>query len=124
MLSSYVPILILTCLVAMFAIVTLIVSDVLGKKRRTIAKGTAYECGMEVHGNARVRLSIHFYLVAVSFIIFDVESIFLIPWAVAAKTFTAMGIGLHVFALVGVFLAILALGLIYEWRMGGLEWDR
>ena len=124
MLSSYVPILILTGLVAAFAVLNLILSDVLGKKRRSLAKGTAYECGMEVQGSARVRLSIHFYLVAVSFIVFDVESIFLIPWAVAAQSFTAMGIGLHVFALVGVFLGILVLGLIYEWRMGGLEWDR
>jgi NADH-quinone oxidoreductase subunit A len=131
MLLDYAPILILTLLVLAFAAGNLVISDVLGGKRKSIAKGTAYECGMsERPGNttgdtgARVRLSIHFYLVAVSFIVFDVEAIFLIPWAVAAKQFQMDGIGLQVFGLVSFFLLVLAVGLAYEWRKGGLDWDR
>ena len=99
----------------------------LGGKRKSIAKGTAYECGMSAapgDTGARVRLSIHFYLVAVSFIVFDVEAIFLIPWAVAAKQFAADGVGLQVFGLVAFFLLVLVVGLAYEWRKGGLDWDR
>ena len=124
MLHDYVPILILTVLVLAFAAGNLVISDVLGGKRKSIAKGTAYECGMSVRGDARVRLSIHFYLVAVSFIVFDVEAIFLIPWAVAAKQFAVEGVGLQVFGLVTFFLLVLVVGLAYEWRKGGLDWDR
>ena len=127
MLLDYAPILILTVLVFAFAAGNLVISDVLGGKRKSIAKGSAYECGMSVRPGdtgARVRLSIHFYLVAVSFIVFDVEAIFLIPWAVAAKEFAENEVGLQVFGLVSFFLLVLVVGLAYEWRKGGLDWDR
>jgi NADH-quinone oxidoreductase subunit A len=124
MLTSYAPILILLALVLGFALVNLFLSDVLGGKRHTGAKATPYECGMEPRGSARLRLSIHFYLVAVLFILFDVESIFLIPWAVAAKSFTAAGVGRVVFAEVAIFVVALAAGLAYVWRKGGLDWER
>ena len=124
MLLDYAPILILTVMVLGFAAGNLVLSDVMGRRRKSIAKGTAYECGMSVQGSARVRLSIHFYLVAVSFIVFDVEAIFLIPWAVSAKGFAAQGIGLEVFGLVAFFILVLVVGLVYEWRKGGLDWDR
>ena len=124
MLIDYAPILMLAVMVSGFAAGNLVLSDLMGRKRRSIAKGNAYECGMQVVGDARVRLSIHFYLVAVSFIVFDVEAIFLIPWAVAAKGFAAAGVGLEVFALVAFFILVLCVGLAYEWRKGGLDWDR
>ena len=124
MLSSYGPILILVALVLGFAFVNLIISDLLGAKRSSIGKGGAYECGMKPVGNARLRLSIHFYLVAVLFIVFDVESVFLILWAVGAKGFAEQGYGMIVFAQVAVFMAMLVLALAYEWRKGGLDWDR
>jgi NADH-quinone oxidoreductase subunit A len=101
-----------------------VLSDVMGGKRRTIAKGDAYECGMEPFGSARIRLSIHFYLVAVLFILFDVESIFLIPWAVTAKDFYELGLGRIVFAEIALFAAVLGIGLAFVWRKGGLDWDR
>ena len=97
MLTAYVPILVLSALVAAFAVGNLLLSDLAGAKRRNRAKGSAYECGMEPEGSAHLRLSIHFYLVAVLFILFDVESIFLVLWAVAAKTFAAQGVGALVF---------------------------
>jgi NADH-quinone oxidoreductase subunit A len=124
MLIDYTPVLMLAVMVFGFAAGNLVLSDLVGRKRRSVAKGVAYECGMQAVGDARVRLSIHFYLVAVSFIVFDVEAIFLIPWAVAAKGLAAQGVGLEVFALVAFFILVLVVGLAYEWRKGGLDWDR
>jgi NADH-quinone oxidoreductase subunit A len=75
-------------------------------------------------GDARIRLSIHFYLVAVLFILFDVESLLLIPWAVTAREFARAGHGALVFAEVVGFVAVLGVGLAYVWRKGGLTWER
>jgi len=124
MLSDYAPILVLLALVLGFAVANVVLSEVLGRSRRAVAKGAAYECGMSGQGNARLRLSIHFYLVAVLFIVFDVETLLLVPWAAAAQMFGELGLGGLVFAQVAVFIGVLALGLVYEWRKGGIEWDR
>ena len=109
MLKSYAPILVLMVLVGGFALVNLIVIPLLGRKRRNVGKSEAYECGMEPEGSPRIRLSIHFYLVAVLFILFDVESVFLLPWAAAAKDLQASGVGLFVFGEVLAFVLMLAL---------------
>ncbi len=124
MLNDYAPILILLVLIVGFAVVNIVLCDVLGGKRRSIAKGAAYECGMEPFGSARIRLSIHFYLVAVLFILFDVESIFLIPWAVTAPEFYRLGLGPIVFFEIALFAVVLGVGLAFVWRKGGLDWDR
>jgi NADH-quinone oxidoreductase subunit A len=124
MLLQYVPILLLATLVAAFGVASLVFSDLVGPKRQTHAKGGAYECGMTPIGTARVRLSIHFYLVAVLFILFDVESIFLILWAVGAKQFAAQGVGGVAFAEIAIFVGLLVLALAYVWKKGGLDWDR
>ncbi|HEV8114137.1 MAG TPA: NADH-quinone oxidoreductase subunit A [Planctomycetota bacterium] len=124
MLQAYAPILILLALAAGFAVVGILVSELLGRRRRNVGKGDAYECGMEASGSARVRLSIHFYLVSVLFILFDVEAIFLVLWAVTARDFQAAGYGHLVLAEVLSFVGILGLALAWVWRKGGLEWDR
>ena len=124
MLTDYVPILILLVLIVGFAIVNIVLADVAGGRRRSIAKGDAYECGMAPLGSARLRLSIHFYLIAVLFILFDVESIFLIPWAVTAREFYGLGLGHIVFAEIALFAVVLGVGLAFVWRKGGLDWDR
>jgi NADH-quinone oxidoreductase subunit A len=124
MLQDYAPILILLALAAGFAGVNILLSDWLGGARKHVGKGTAYESGMAPRGGARIRISIHFYLVAVLFILFDVESIFLIPWAASAKSLTSQGLGALVFIEVMFFVAVLALGLAYVWRRGGLDWER
>ena len=86
---------------------------------------TPYECGMEPFEKVeRHRFSIHFYLVAVTFIVFDVEAIFLLLWASSVKDFAASGITWIVFAQVAFFIGVLVLALIYEWQKGGLNWDR
>jgi NADH-quinone oxidoreductase subunit A len=79
---------------------------------------------MDPEGDTRVRISIHYYLVAVLFILFDVEAIFLILWANKARTFAALDVGMMIFAEVIAFVLVLALALAYVWRKGGLEWDR
>jgi NADH-quinone oxidoreductase subunit A len=124
MLSHYAPILLLVAVVALFAGVSVLLSELLGRKTRAVGKGTAYECGMGTVGNARLRLSIHFYLVAVLFILFDVESLLLAPWAVAARGLARDGVGGVVLLEVLGFVGVLAVGLAYVWRKGGLTWDR
>jgi NADH-quinone oxidoreductase subunit A len=124
MLTDYGPILVLLALVGGFAVFNVILSEAVGRSRRAVAKGAAYECGMGSMGTARLRLSIHFYLVAVLFIVFDVETLLLVPWAVTARAFTEAGVGGIVFAQVALFLLVLGLGLVYEWRKGGMTWDR
>ncbi len=124
MLEHYLPILVLIGITAAFGIVNVIVSDLLGGHRKVVGKGSSYECGMTPTGSARLRLSIHFYLIAVLFILFDVESIFLMLWAVGAKSFSAAGVGSLVFAEITVFVGLLGLALAFVWRKGGLQWDR
>lgn len=124
MLQRYLPILVLLGLVLAFALVSLVLSDLFGGGRRVKSKAAAYECGMAPVGTARIRLSIHFYLVAVLFILFDVESVFLMLWAVGARSFTAAGVGGLVFAEIVFFVGLLVVALAYVWRKGGLDWDR
>jgi NADH-quinone oxidoreductase subunit A len=124
MLQSYIPILILLAAVLGFVGVSLLLSELVGRRRVNVGKSEAYECGMAPVGSARLRLSIHFYLVAVLFILFDVESVFLVLWSVGAAHFKAAGVGGFVLAEILAFVAILGLALAYVWRKGGLEWDR
>ena len=124
MLQSYVPILVLLVLAAGFALGNLAISDLLGRRRRNVGKKDAYECGMQPEGSARIRLSIHFYLVTVLFILLDVEAVFLLLWAATARDFQALGQAhLVLFEVLG-FVGVLALALAWVWRKGGLEWDR
>jgi NADH-quinone oxidoreductase subunit A len=124
MLDAYVPILILFAAALGFAVLNNVMSEVLGRRRKNVGKADAYECGMEPSGSARIRLSIHFYLVAVLFILFDVESVFLFLWAAAAETLRAQEMATLVLYEIGVFVFVLVLALAYVWRKGGLEWDR
>jgi len=124
MLNDYVPILLLLVVAAGFALLNNLLSEWFGRKRRNVGKADPYECGMEARGSARIRLSIHFYLVAVLFILFDVESVFLFVWAVAAKSFHEQQMAAVVLGEIGAFVLILVLALAYVWRKGGLEWDR
>lgn len=124
MLHSYAPILLLLALAGGFAVASLLLSDLLGRRRINVGKRDAYECGMEPQGSARIRISIHYYLVSVLFILFDVEAIFLVLWAATAKGFRAEGLAPLVLVEVLSFVAVLALALAWVWRKGGLEWDR
>jgi len=124
MLSEYAPILVLFGLVVGFVVTVLLLSNLAGRKRLNQEKNSPYECGMDAVGSARVRISIHYYLVAVLFILFDVEALFLVLWAANAQSFGEAGVGALIFAEVVAFVAVLGLTLAYVWRKGGLEWDR
>ena len=121
MLQAYIPLLILIAFVVANAILMLGVSHLLSTYRRTPTKIAPYESGMPVLGTARGRFSVKFYLVAMLFIIFDIETVFMIPWAVA---FRQMGdiAGLLIIEML-VFILILAVGYVYIWKRGALQWD-
>ncbi|MGN6393725.1 MAG: NADH-quinone oxidoreductase subunit A [Gemmatimonadales bacterium] len=121
MLQPYIPILLLIAFVIANAIVMLGASHLLSTFRRTPAKIAPYESGMPVLGDARERFSIKFYLVAMLFIIFDIETVFMIPWAVAFRQMGDMA-GLLIIEML-VFVVILAVGYVYLWKRGALQWD-
>lgn len=119
----YVPIFVMLLVVVLFVATSILISEYLGRRRRTRGKGTTYECGMRPEGSARGRFPVKFFLVAVLFILFDIETVFLIPWAVNLRALAEVGHGTFLLVEVGGFIAVLALGLAYVWRKGGLEWD-
>src|SRR5918998_2700955 len=121
MLQPYVPILLLIVFVVANAILMLGVSHVLSTYRRTPTKVAPYESGIPVLGDARERFSVKFYLVAMLFIIFDIETVFMIPWAVAFRQLTEIS-GLLIIEMF-VFIVILAVGYVYIWKRGALQWD-
>lgn len=115
---DYIPILIQFAVAAGFGITTIIATHLLGPKVRTENKLSSFESGVEVIGNARQPFSVKYFMVAILFVIFDVEVIFMYPWAV---NFREMGVdGLWK---MGIFLAILIAGLIYEVKRRALDWD-
>jgi NADH-quinone oxidoreductase subunit A len=117
-LTPYIPIAVLLGIALFFAILLPVLSVSLGPRRPTARKGTPYESGMTPIGEAQRRLPVRFYLVAVMFILFDIETIFLLPWAITFRQ-----LGLFGLAEVLVFIAILLVGYIWIWRKGALEWD-
>jgi NADH-quinone oxidoreductase subunit A len=121
MLQPYIPLLLLIAFVIANAIMMLGVSHILSSYRRTAVKIGPYESGMPVLGDARERFSVKFYLVAMLFIVFDIETVFLIPWAVAFNQLTEIS-GLLIVEMF-VFILILAVGYVYMWKRGALQWD-
>ena len=121
MLQPYIPILILVAFVVANAILMLGVSHILSTYRRTPTKIAPYESGMPALGDARERFSVKFYLVAMLFIIFDIETVFLIPWAVAYRQLPEMG-GLLIVEML-LFMLVLGVGYVYIWKRGALQWD-
>jgi len=118
LLMEYLPILIFLGIAIGLAAIILIASYVVAPQRPDAEKLSAYECGFDAFDDARNKFDVRFYLVAILFIIFDLEVAFLFPWAVSLGD-----IGLFGFWSMVVFLGILTIGFIYEWRKGALEWD-
>jgi NADH-quinone oxidoreductase subunit A len=119
MLSSWAPILIFLILVTGFAVVSVIGSLILGMRKPTPEKQAPYECGMQPVGTARERFSVKFYLVAMLFLLFDIEAVFLFPWAVVYRDLKLFG-----FFEMLLFIAIVLAGYVYVWKKGALEWER
>ena len=118
MFQTYFPILVLFVLAVIVALAMLGLAYFIGPKRRTAEKQSVYECGSNPIGDARMRVPVKFYLVAILFVIFDIEIAFLYPWAVNFKE-----LGLFGLVEMGVFILILLVGYFYIIRNGGLEWD-
>jgi NADH-quinone oxidoreductase subunit A len=118
MAELYVPLLIMFGLTVLNALGMAVASHVVNPRRPTPQKDMPYESGMIPLGSTRERFSVKFYMVAISFIVFDLETIFLIPWAVGMRE-----LGWGGFVAMLLFVIVLTVGLLYEWKKGGLEWD-
>ena len=117
MLDAYIPIFLFALVAIGFAIFTLLFSGLLHPERYNKVKLEPYECGIEPKTDARDRYSVRYYLVAMLFVIFDVETVFMFPWAVILDELALFGLIEMV-----VFLFILVVGYLYAWRKGALEW--
>ena len=118
MLANYLPILIFLCVAAAIGGVLIVLGFLLGPRRPDPDKLSPFECGFEAFEDSRMKFDVRYYLVAILFILFDLEIAFLFPWAVSLRSIGHFGILSMV-----VFLAILIVGFIYEWKRGALEWD-
>jgi NADH-quinone oxidoreductase subunit A len=118
LLQDYLPLVVFIGVASVIGLVLLAVPFVVAFKNPDPEKLSAYECGFNAFDDARMKFDVRFYLVAILFIIFDLEVSFLFPWAVAFG-----GLGAFGFWSMMIFLAVLTVGFIYEWKKGALEWD-
>ncbi len=124
MLENYLPVLLFVFVGLAFGVVPLFLGKALGPNRPSAEKMTAYECGFDAFEDARMKFDVRYYLIAILFILFDLEIAFLFPWAVVFKDFIAAGAAAwFMFGSVMVFLAILVIGYIVEWKNGALDWE-
>jgi NADH-quinone oxidoreductase subunit A len=122
--SDYLGVFVLLALGVVTGVGALGASYFLGARRQSPRKTSPYECGIPSEGAENQRFSVKFYLVAVSFILFDIEAVFLIPWALSYQDFVHSSHGLYAFVMGMIFLGVLTLGLVYEWRKGLLDWNK
>ena len=118
MLEGYFPVLLFIVVGLVMGAALLVVGFILGPNRPDAEKDSPYECGFEPFEDARMKFDVRYYLVAILFIIFDLEIAFLFPWAVVLDKLGIVG-----FVAMAVFLGILVVGFIYEWKKGALEWE-
>ena len=118
LLADYLPIFVFFGIAAVLSATTIVLSFLVAKQKPDSEKLSAYECGFEAFSDARARFDVRFYLVAILFIIFDLEVAFLFPWAVALGDIGTFG-----FWSMMIFLTVLTVGFIYEWRKGALDWE-
>lgn len=117
-LTEYLPIVVFLAIATGLALVMVLASFIVARQKPDSEKISAYECGFPPFGDARSKFDVRFYLVAILFIIFDLEIAFLFPWAISLGQ-----IGVYGFWSMMVFLAVLTVGFIYEWRKGALDWE-
>jgi len=117
-LQEYLPIVIFLGIAIGLSVVMVLIPFIVGVSRPDAEKLSSYECGFEAFGDARGKFDVRFYLVAILFIIFDLEIAFLFPWSITLKE-----IGVFGFWSMMIFLGLLTIGFIYEWRKGALEWE-
>jgi NADH-quinone oxidoreductase subunit A len=118
MLENYFPVLLFICVGIAMGVVPVILGKLVAPNRPDSEKLSPYECGFEAFEDARMKFDVRYYLVAILFILFDLEIAFLFPWAIVLKEIGTLG-----FVSMMIFLAILVVGFIYEWMKGALEWE-
>jgi NADH-quinone oxidoreductase subunit A len=118
MLNQYLPILIIITFAVLLGVLVVVLGTIFGPHRPTRRKGAPYESGMVPYGPGTRRMTVRYYLVAVLFILFDIEVVFFLPWAV-----TFQDLGLPGLILIIVFVAILEVAYVYAWKKGALEWE-
>lgn len=118
MLGEYLPVLLFLIVSTGIGLALLVVGNLLGPKRPSAEKYSAYECGFEAFEDARMRFDVRYYLIAILFIVFDLEIAFMFPWAVVFKE-----LGVQAIVAMTIFLGILVVGFVYEWKKGALEWE-
>jgi NADH-quinone oxidoreductase subunit A len=119
-LGEYLPILLFLGVAGFLALLLLALGNLLGPRRPDAEKLAPYECGFEAFEDARMKFDVRYYLVAILFIIFDLEIAFLFPWAIV---FDDPGMGDAPFVAMAIFLGVLVIGFVYEWKKGALEWE-
>ena len=117
-LDQYLPVLLFILVGVGVGVVPQVLGYILGPNRPDAEKNSPYECGFEAFEDARMKFDVRYYLVAILFILFDLEIAFLFPWAVALGSIGTFGL-----VAMGIFLLILVVGFVYEWKKGALEWD-
>jgi NADH-quinone oxidoreductase subunit A len=117
-LRNYLPVLVFLGVASGIGLLLLALGLLLGRGRKTAEKLGPYECGFDPFEDTRMKFDVRYYLVAILFIIFDLEIAFLFPWAVSLRA-----VGMPGLVAMGAFLAVLVVGFIYEWKKGALEWD-
>ena len=120
--ARYLPFLIHILMAGGIAVAIILLSWLIGQRKPTRAKLSPYECGMTPVGDSRERFSVKFYLVAMLFILFDVEAVFIYPWAVILRELKALGQGLFGLMEMLVYIAIFLVGFFYVWKKGVLDW--
>ena len=124
-LNDYLPVLLMFVVAGGFAAVNIFISQFIGQRKRTRTKLMPYECGKDPVGNARERFSVKFYLIAMIFILFDIEVIFLVPWAVVFRTLASPAYGLKnlVYFEMIIFIVLLLAGYVYVIKQGAFDWS-
>ena len=118
MLAEYLPVLLFLAVAAVVGIGLIVVGNVLGPRRPQAEKSAPYECGFEAFEDTRMRFDVRYYLIAILFIIFDLEIAFVFPWATVFGSLGLVGL-----VEMGLFLGMLVLGFVYIWKKGALEWE-
>jgi NADH-quinone oxidoreductase subunit A len=117
-LAEYLPTLLFLIVASVIGVALLVVGNTLGPKRPTVEKLSPYECGFEAFEAARMQFDVRYYLIAILFIVFDLEIAFVFPWALVFRELGVSGL-----VEMGVFLALLVIGFVYVWKKGALEWE-
>lgn len=123
MFEQFIPVMLVLAVAVVFAGAFLGISFWLGPRRSTPVKDSTYECGIPVRGTTHIRFFVRFFLVALFFLLFDLEAVFLYPWVLLYKGLIASGEAAFALGEMGAFVLVLLVGFIYIWKKGGLEWQ-